>query len=839
MPDIDYWLNRKYANLERGTELQGVEQMGKGQLYGAQAKAVPEDTASMSGLRGAQAGLYSQQAAEQELANRFGRTIADVGIPAVQKKTSRMSPEQIMSMFYPGASFTRSRQTPSLLKQSQSDEFNSGTDRVVDKNGNGHPRVDTVPAMLAEGEAVLNVGAAERMGRENIRELNKQGLRDMKMDDRSTPVIKKDGRIGAYKGVEMAYRNGTSFAKTSPKNDAEYHPTEYNEPRDPEHDAEHMAQPLSNAGQGYGLRYGTSMVKKYASGTAKVMKMKMPKYSGGMRGYAAGTDMVPGESDQEADSFDRFRTKNLLDESTPAGNLVENEPVGDVASITPSEVTARMRQDLGLQGYADGTARVHAAVGWEDVKNLGGRAMEGLRGMAGGAAPASAAEAATAAETARAASAASNQPMWARPGQAVFRGAGAGTKAAIDVGGKVLSRYSGPIAAAVEPIMTAVNEVDPAFYSDKNVPLTDKLAQAGRTTARVATIAVPGIVGAGGGTLAGPLSPAVSPALAYGGGQLGKFIANETIAPEGEALRRWRASQPRAAQGTQQDWAAGAPEGGAVPGGQTQMVAAGQQPAQAQAPAGGGTKGGGGGGMAAAPRNYYAAQQNNDIRSIANIGSMIGHKGAQASLQSMLSMDAKDMEMANAAADRAARLSIAQIEQAGRATGKNPLEDVKFFSNPVTKKDGTVVVPDRPDLKNTFDTVYLPQFAAGYNKRPQELTPVEQAKAALSFRLNLAAQDYAKENGKGYVITSPIDAASVKVVKDPSVLSRVFGRKRGEATAADSAFGGGVIIVRGVGDREGRQAQEIPISFLSKSGYMSDPGVADLVQGLLEPKKAR
>ena len=52
----------------------------------------------------------------------------------------------------------------------------AGTERVP---GKGSGKVDTVPAMLAPGEAVLNKGAAEHMGRDNIKQLNQVGLAKM------------------------------------------------------------------------------------------------------------------------------------------------------------------------------------------------------------------------------------------------------------------------------------------------------------------------------------------------------------------------------------------------------------------------------------------------------------------------------------------------------------------------------------------------------------------------------------------------------------------------------------------------------------------------------------
>jgi hypothetical protein len=54
----------------------------------------------------------------------------------------------------------------------------TGTTKVP---GKGSGKVDTVPAMLAPGEAVLNKGAAEHVGRQNIEAANQIGLAKMGM----------------------------------------------------------------------------------------------------------------------------------------------------------------------------------------------------------------------------------------------------------------------------------------------------------------------------------------------------------------------------------------------------------------------------------------------------------------------------------------------------------------------------------------------------------------------------------------------------------------------------------------------------------------------------------
>ena len=77
--------------------------------------------------------------------------------------------------------------------------FRKGIARVTDPNGS--PIVDTVDAKLADGEAVLNAGAAEILGRDKIASLNKRGLKNMGIKD-AKPMV-KDGKVHAYAGIDF------------------------------------------------------------------------------------------------------------------------------------------------------------------------------------------------------------------------------------------------------------------------------------------------------------------------------------------------------------------------------------------------------------------------------------------------------------------------------------------------------------------------------------------------------------------------------------------------------------------------------------------------------------
>lgn len=143
----------------------------RGSLYGAQATnqslmngAIGDDVAGwlhgqMMGNRG---GLPSG------LFNPTPRPDGGVTVPAFAKGTA-MVPA-------PSANFMAAQGTPAGGKGLKMFVAAGGRTRVP---GQGSGKVDTVPAMLAPGEAVLNKGAAEHVGRGKIVKLNKIGLKKM------------------------------------------------------------------------------------------------------------------------------------------------------------------------------------------------------------------------------------------------------------------------------------------------------------------------------------------------------------------------------------------------------------------------------------------------------------------------------------------------------------------------------------------------------------------------------------------------------------------------------------------------------------------------------------
>ena len=949
------------------------------------------------------------------------------------------------------------------------ENMKKGKTKVVDKTGRGQPDVDTVPAMLAEGEAVLNVGAAERMGRDNIKQLNAQGLRDMGMDDRKMPVMKKGGRLGAYKGVEMAYRKGTECAGMRGYREGTGFVNS---------DAAGFVSTGSIGGgktpagmqvptpyPGYGgmrvesgfamgtedvaapptLPTDSTQVMRFMGGTDKVMKMpvKMRGYAegtadagghgtpdsgeavnmagtpggrgrnigakfAGLRGYAEGTDdvdfdevgtnigelpdadsaitaasrsaarmapitsqtfdennrgvgpglardrmtstgfkgfvstpspvssgfressfnqpvrffaegvdRVPGESSAEKDSFDRFRMRNLLNESTPAGNLVENEPAGDVASVSPSRDVARLRQMSGVPGFAKGTEMVYAAEGDENIvsrlRNVGSRAVSGLRGMMGGggaqidlgtvggtasaapaapAAPATpaataAAPAAPAATSAAAADVASKQAAAAQSARMAMGesakvaasglrgGAGmpaaaaaaaapaapaapaaaapaAGQGAAFEAGRAVGRAGSGlrgagvgavPIVGGALSAGQALSEMPTGFFNDPNVPTMDKALQAGRSLSRAALPFIGGAIGSG-----------VAPVLGTtAGAGLGVAAASQ-IAPEGEALQRWRAANQPAAP------AAGAAPAttAAVPGAAVRQPrvasAMGGEP-QAAAPQPGAPAGLRSAGRPDAeifgpqlvrgtelsyPLFDYRNASNDQLRALATELMMNGSPAQVKKAESVVKdLTTRELQTERISADASKAAAAAALRSLGggggggggaaAAGGKTGVQDMKFFDRPtIDPKTGqTTPGKERPDLKEAFDGEYLPQFAAQLGKRPNQLEPTEQAQALVSFNLNRAAQDYALRSGKGFDFTMPVDLNKIQFVKDLPMLSRIVGRARGEATWREGFWDNGGIVIT-----DGRETQEIPIDFLEESGALSDPAMSQLIKSL-------
>ncbi|CAB4130766.1 hypothetical protein UFOVP121_32 [uncultured Caudovirales phage] len=819
------WLDRKYANMEQQTANQGMESAATADLKSAQASMTPLDVVSQAGLRGAQAnyanqqaamhplevqsmaGLRGQQSSEIGYRNRFSGFLDKFGLTPAEDD-ARRDPSAVKNMLFGiGSRAGFNKGTAKVMKK--------GETRVTDEDGNGHPRVDTVPAMLAEGEAVLNAGAAERMGRDEIRQLNKQGLRDMKMDSGERPVLKKGGRIGPFTGLAMG-----------------------------------------SDGTGVGLRCGSDMVMKYADGTSDAgtgghgspdspsavnMAGTMggrgrnmgAKFVGG-RGYADGIDHVPAESETELDNFERQRDRNETDEAVPAGTPVGYEAAGQQGSVTPSRDTARLRQAFGLtaQGFANGTAdvqalqpaqdpdMVYAADGTENIfsrafgaaKDLGGRAAEGLRGLTQaapvdlgtvGAAPTSAAEAATAARTAsamgapaaasvgpgstiytNAAGQAFNDPNMGRyisaaaEKQAAAQAAQTGGRGlAFEAGqatGKAVSGLrnmgvgAAPVVGGALTAGQALSEMPTEFYNDPNVPAHEKFQQGLRTFARSALPYAGGAIGSGIAPVAGTI----------GGAAVGGALASQ-IDQKGEALSKWEAA--RAAESAK-------------------AVSPAAQPA---APA--------------AKTEQQAAAPKLTLRGLATMGTMMGHTGAASVLRDLTDRETNAVSAAN----KAGKLSEVQIFDPATLDAK---------TNEV--KPGV----ERKDLSEQFNSQYMPMYAQqrAQANPGEKLTPAQlQAEAQLSFNMNRAAEEYGLKSGKGFNFTRPILPNRTKFVSDLDGISLIIGRARGENEWKEGIFDKGGIVVT-----DGLEKQILPIRFLDEK-WLNSPDMSLKVKSLIKENSAK
>lgn len=150
-------------------------------LKAAQAQRTTALIDPETGLMRAQTGLAGEQTATSALNRSLLNTLAPAGamLPLLQRliPTHRLVndidgdgvPDTPSS---PTGGVSGSPSTRILPRGWKPLGFAKGTAKVP---GKGSGKVDTVPAMLAPGEAVLNKGAAEHVGRDAIKQLNTLG----------------------------------------------------------------------------------------------------------------------------------------------------------------------------------------------------------------------------------------------------------------------------------------------------------------------------------------------------------------------------------------------------------------------------------------------------------------------------------------------------------------------------------------------------------------------------------------------------------------------------------------------------------------------------------------
>ena len=225
------------AAAQTGANAQMIGQQGQANLHNAQAGMVKPLGESEIGLEGAQGGYYGQQG---QAAIMHGQAAGvSAGASVTQAQAALIQARAAAAAAAKNAETNRLGAESEIGARSQgSGEFATGTSRV---SAPGDGTVDTTKAKLANGEAVLNKGAAEHLGQPAIQALNAVGMLRMGMvpgQNAQAPQVKeanaaqaagKTGAQGYAKGVSKAGPKKAAPAKddkpaaedvkSTPKND--------------------------------------------------------------------------------------------------------------------------------------------------------------------------------------------------------------------------------------------------------------------------------------------------------------------------------------------------------------------------------------------------------------------------------------------------------------------------------------------------------------------------------------------------------------------------------------------------------------------------------------------
>ena len=192
---------------QTGADAQMVGQQGQAKLHNAQAGMVKPLGESEIGLQGAQGGYYD---AQSNLANQNAAQVAPLAQSTIGYQGA-MGSAAIMHGQAAGVSAgAASRNADTLRMGTESEigarsqgsgEFATGTSRV---SAPGDGTVDTTKAKLANGEAVLNKGAAEHLGQPAIQALNAVGMLRMGMVPGQNAQAPQGGGAGYAKGTSKA-----------------------------------------------------------------------------------------------------------------------------------------------------------------------------------------------------------------------------------------------------------------------------------------------------------------------------------------------------------------------------------------------------------------------------------------------------------------------------------------------------------------------------------------------------------------------------------------------------------------------------------------------------------
>ena len=193
MPDIDYWLSRKYAGIDAQNNADMIRANASAGLQRAQTAVLPDTTAadiafqraqtqhigvetnllpaeSAARIRAANAGATRDTASAGLIGAQTTEQVADTrALDSILKSNSLANGaiRRLYSSSLPDISLDAVDQRNRAIRG-----YAKGTARVP---GKGSPKVDSVKAKLAPGEAVLNKPAADGLGRGLIAALNKMG----------------------------------------------------------------------------------------------------------------------------------------------------------------------------------------------------------------------------------------------------------------------------------------------------------------------------------------------------------------------------------------------------------------------------------------------------------------------------------------------------------------------------------------------------------------------------------------------------------------------------------------------------------------------------------------
>ena len=228
------------AAAQTGANAQMIGQQGQAAFHRAQAGMVQPLGESEISLQGAQGGYYGQQGQAAIMHGQAAGVSAGASVTQAQAAIMHGQAAGVAA-----AAAAQNAETNRLGTESEigarsqgSGEFATGTSRV---RAPGDGTVDTTKAKLANGEAVLNKGAAEHLGQPAIQALNAVGMLRMGMvpgQNAQAPQVKeanaaqaagKTGAQGYAKGVSKAGPKKAAPAKddkpaaedvkSTPKND--------------------------------------------------------------------------------------------------------------------------------------------------------------------------------------------------------------------------------------------------------------------------------------------------------------------------------------------------------------------------------------------------------------------------------------------------------------------------------------------------------------------------------------------------------------------------------------------------------------------------------------------